>query len=66
MKLRQIKKAVDQGKPVRWMSDIYQVEFWENQGYHIRCTLNDNSIGLTHKDGTTLNGNESEFFIQTN
>jgi len=66
MKLQEIKKAVDQGKPVRWASDIYHVEYWEDQGYHIRCTLNDHAIGLTHMDEVTLNGDESEFYIQTN
>jgi len=66
MKLKQIKKAVDQGKKVSWMSDIYQVEFWECQGYVVRCILNDSTIGLTHQDKVTLNGNESEFYIQTN
>ena len=48
------------------MSDIYQVEFWECQGYVVRCILNDSTIGLTHQDKVTLNGNESEFYIQTN
>ena len=33
MKLQEIKKAVDQGKPVRWASDIYHVEDWGEQGY---------------------------------
>jgi len=66
MKLQEIKKAVDQGKPVRWASDIYHVEHWDNHGYVVRCILNNYTTGLTHQDEVTLNGDENEFYIQTN
>ena len=66
MKLSEIKKAVDQNKKVCWVSDVYRVEKWHSNEYMITCVLNDNSIGLTHKDNVTLNGNENEFYINNN
>jgi len=66
MKLKEIKKAVDENKKVCWIADYYRVEKWHSNEYVITCTLNNNSIGLTHKDNITLNGNENEFYINNN
>lgn len=63
MKLQEIKDAVESGKTVCWKSKIYKV-VRDNVGqWLIRCTINDNYISLTHKDGVTMNGNEDEFYI---
>jgi len=51
---------------VCWVSDYYRVEKWHSNEYMITSVLNDNSIGLTHKDDVTLNGNENEFYINNN
>ena len=64
MKLKDIKSAVDCGKNVRWFSDIYHVLKDNNDNYYIKCVLNQNIIGLTHKDNKTLNGKESDFYIK--
>jgi hypothetical protein len=56
-----IKKAVDDGYTVCDGSDIYQVKKVDD-GYIIKCALNDYCIGLTWRDGVTLNGNK--FYIK--
>ena len=66
MKLKEIKKAVDENKKVCWIADYYRVEKRHSNEYVITCTLNNNSIVLTHKDNITLNGNENEFYINNN
>lgn len=77
MTVEEIKLAVDSGKDVRWESNYfsdrklpkgcrratYVVKFYVNQ-YLIVCLSNDHAIGLTHKDGITLNGDEKEFCIK--
>lgn len=49
MKVTEIKQAVDSGHNVQWASAAYRV-------------IKD-CIGLTHMDGVTLNGSESDFTI---
>ncbi len=63
MTLDQIKAAVDNGKTVHWANSLYRVVKDKNGDYLILCTHNQNCIGLTHKDGVTMNGNETEFFV---
>ncbi len=63
MTLQEIKDAVTEGKTVCWAQDNYIVENWKN-GLHIVCQNNKNAIGLTHKDGITMNGNEEDFYIK--
>ncbi len=63
MTLKQIKKAIKENKKVCWVSDIYEVIKDKNNNYLIKCIINKNCIGLTHKDKKTLNGKEAEFFI---
>lgn len=63
MTLDEIKAAVREGKRVCWASNIYEV-LEDNIGqWLIRCTVNDSYIGLTHRDGVTMNGKPAEFFI---
>jgi hypothetical protein len=51
-----IRQAVDEGKTVYAGTLAYQV-IKDNIGqYLIFCTLNDYCIGLTWRDGVTLNG----------
>ena len=63
MTLDEIKKAVDEGKTVKWANKLYDV-IKDNIGqYFIVCSSNQYTIGLTHTDGVTLNGRPSEFYI---
>lgn len=62
MKLQEIKDSVLAGKKVYWANKAYEVRFKFDQWY-IYCTLNGNTIGLTWRDGITLNGKEEEFFV---
>ena len=69
MTLAEIKAAVKAGKTVHWASESYTVihdttnncDQWliaYNHGYR-----NANYIGLTWRDGVTVNGKPEEFFI---
>ena len=65
MTLNEIKQAVNDGKTVCWKSEIYVVERnGTEDDYNIRCTQNDNCIGLTWLDGKTMNGEPEEFFVK--
>ena len=65
MTLEEIKAAVRAGKTVHWSSEGYQVLYNDKADqWIICCTKNDNCIGLTWTDGTTLNGYGEEFFIK--
>lgn len=64
MNLQQIKEATESGKVVYWASLAYRV-IKDNLGqWLIVCTLNDYTIGLTWRDGTTLNGSPEQFFTR--
>jgi hypothetical protein len=64
MTLDEIKAAIDSGKRVHWASTNYSV-IRDNLGqYLIICSSNNYCIGLTWRDGKTLNGKESEFFTE--
>ena len=65
MKLDEIKKAVDEGKTVYCGNKNYIVIPYNQSmgGYAIRCLSNRYTIGLTWADNTTLNAEESDFFI---
>lgn len=65
MTLDEIKKAVDEGKIVHWGNEAYKVIKDDVGQYLIKCTLNNDLIGLTWRDGVTLNGKEEEFFTKT-
>lgn len=60
----EIRRAVDEGLTVCWMNQSYEViRGSRGDSYFIRCRSTGHCIGLTHSDGVTLNGAESEFFI---
>ena len=63
MNAQEIKKAVDEGKKVYWVNELYEVIKDKFGRYLIRCSLNDSCIGLTWMDGITLNGKEDQFYI---
>jgi hypothetical protein len=63
MTVHEIKHAVDSGRVVCWQNTGYRVEHITGDGYVIRCLLNNSLIGLTWRDGVTLNGQEDEFYI---
>ena len=63
MNAEEIRQAINEGKKVFWRSMYYEVIKDNLEQYFIRCVLNDHCIGLTHLDGVTLNGNESDFYI---
>ena len=47
-----------------WASKIYEVRYAPKlDEFQIVCTDNDNIIGLTWKDGVTMNGKEDDFYI---
>lgn len=63
MTVEEIKQAVNEGKKVYWANTAYEVVKDKYNQWFIVCTLNDDAIGLTWRDGIHLNGDESEFFI---
>ena len=63
MTLQEIKNAVNDGKRVCWASTGYEVLYDEVGQWLIWCRMNDNYIGLTHRDEVTLNGREDQFFV---
>jgi hypothetical protein len=63
MTLEEIKTAVNAGKKVHWSNTGYEVRKDRYGEYYIIFIHNDNSIGLTWKDGVTMNGKPEDFFI---
>ena len=63
MTLQEIKDAVLAGKTVHWATKAYVVVHDEIGQWLIKCLINDSCIGLTWRDGVTMNGNENEFFV---
>lgn len=63
MNLEQIKAALASGKKVHWSNRAYEVIKDSIGQYLIICRLNDHAIGLTWRDGITLNGKEKDFFV---
>ena len=66
MNLQEIKEAVKSGQKVYWNSKIYEVIQDKLGQWMIKCTSNNSCIGLTWADEVTLNGNENEFYLETN
>lgn len=64
MTLDEIKAAIAAGKKVHWANAGYVVIQDKLGQYLIKCTWNDHCIGLTWRDGTTLNGKAEEFFVE--
>lgn len=64
MTLEEIKAAVDAGDRVHWASRGYVVTRDDLGQYLITFMRNGSAIGLTSRDGTRLNGEPDEFFIE--
>jgi transcriptional antiterminator Rof (Rho-off) len=65
MTLNEIKQAIIDGKTVHVSTDSYRVVGPdEHDQWHIKCTLNDHYIGLTHCDGVTMNAKPEEFYVK--
>lgn len=63
MNVEEIKKAMEEGEEVCWVNKGYKVIKDEIGQYFIMCMHNEYCIGLTWRDGKTLNGREEQFFI---
>jgi hypothetical protein len=63
MALQEIKDAVEAGKIVCWKNNSYVVKK-DNLGQWLICHYNGYCIGLTWNDDTTMNGAESDFYIE--
>lgn len=63
MTIDEIKAAVLAGKIVHWMNEGYIVTTDKLDQWLIVFTSNKYAIGLTWRDGVSLNGKESEFYI---
>ena len=68
MNLQQIKSLVDSGYTVHWSNNSYVVvrhfpRYPDTPEYLIKCITNNHCIGLTWRDGKTLNGKESDFYV---
>ena len=64
MILKEIKQAIKDGKTVCYSKSPNDlIEDWGDQGLHIVCQSNRYAIGLTWKDGTTMNGKPEDFSI---
>ena len=64
MTLDEIKAAVLAGKTVHWANSLYVVKYHDKiKQFDIVCLSNNHCIGLTHRDGVTMNGQPEEFYI---
>lgn len=63
MTLEEIKKAIADGKKVYCGNESYEVILDSVGQYLIYRKINEYCIGLTWRDGVTMNGTEEEFFI---
>jgi hypothetical protein len=63
MTLEEIKQAIADGKTVHCGNEGYVVVKDRLGQYLIKCTSNGHCVGLTWKDGITLNGKPEEFFV---
>jgi len=62
MNLQEIKQAIRDGKTVYCSNTAYTVVKDNLNQYLIKCSINDFCIGLTWRDGITLNDIENNFF----
>lgn len=64
MTVDEIKSAVLNGRIVHWINKNYRVIVDSLEQFYIVCELNDSAIGLTWRDGKTLNGKPEDFFTE--
>ena len=66
MELAEVKTAVLAGETVHWASSAYVVTHAgddAHRGFCIVCIHNDSAIGLTWRDGVTMNGDVEDFYV---
>lgn len=63
MTLDQIKTAVDAGKQVCWKNEGYRVICDSLGQYLIVFRPNEYTVGLTNREGYSLNGQPRDFYI---
>jgi hypothetical protein len=66
MELAEIKSAVLAGDTVHWASSAYVVTHAGDdvdRGWCIVCVPNGSAIGLTWRDGVTMNGDVEDFYV---
>jgi len=66
MELAAIKSAVLAGGTVHWASSAYVVTHAGDdvdRGWCIVCVQNGSAIGLTWRDGVTMNGDAVDFYV---
>lgn len=66
MKANEIKEHVLSGRKVYWSNELYEVVTDGLGDFLIECKVNKHCIGLTWKDGITLNGKEEDFYLSKN
>ena len=64
MTLEQIKAAVESGCQVYWQNPAYQVIKDSVGQWLVKCELNGHCVGLTWRDGVTMNGRPEDFHVQ--
>jgi hypothetical protein len=65
MKATEIRRALDEGLRVFWGDRSYEVIRGKRSGdCFIRSAVTGHCICLTRSDGVTLNGQESDFFVE--
>lgn len=64
MTLEEIKSAVEAGKTVFWSNRAYRVLKDSLGQWLIVCDHNGYCIGLTWRDGVTMNGKPEDFFVE--
>ena len=60
--VKELKKAIDENINVYHHNPMYICYKDDIGQYLITCTSNEYTIGLTWRDGVTLNGNLKEFY----
>lgn len=65
MTLEAIKAAVESGLTVHWCTPGYRVIKAHGDQWLIECVYNGHCIGLTWRDGVTMNGKPKEFYVPT-
>jgi len=61
--LEEIKASVESGQTVHWASQAYRIIKDDVGQWLIQCDINGYCIGLTWRDGVTMNGEEEQFFV---
>ena len=64
MSLGDIKRAINEGLTVYWKHPGYRVVL-DSNGDYLVVHEGGSCIGLVHKDGVTMNGDECDFYEET-